>query len=667
MSKITTLLTLLLLPLYAQHSHAEFTPLGDLPGSSFESNANAVSVDGSVVVGSSYGGSGPGQEAFRWTQAGGMEGLGDLAGGIYYSVARGANADGSVIVGNSYGSNGYEAFVWTEAGGMVGLGDFTGASFNSMATAVNADGTVVVGHGHAASGWQAFRWTQAGGMVGLGDLAGGDDYSGAKGVNADGSVVVGFSNSANGYEAFRWTQAGGMVGLGDLAGGSFYSIAWAVNADGSVVVGRGESASGNEAFRWTQAGGMVGLGDLAGGDFESTANGVSADGSVVVGTGTSASGEEAFRWTQADGMQTVAEWLGESGVAVAADYTMQEAYGVSGDGSVVVGTSSGPSGTEAYLARAGSGSISLTELASSLDDAGTTSVVSINSVGLAINGAHSRPLSYRVAPGQNCGWVAGDWGQDDHGARDGDVALAEVGICHNHRTVQANIIIGKTWANQNLTLGGDVDQDGTYIMAEALMPLTKLSQGELWASLSAMYHWGDADITRGYLNAGLPDSSRGDTDSRTWALRARLEWDGGLQVGTAAISPYADLSYTETKVDGYTETGGGFPAVYNASKEETTELRLGLNAIKPVNSNTNVVGLVEAAHRFNNDGVTVGGTIVGLSDFKYHTETNADSWLRVGVGVEYKTGSGKASLMLNGTTQGETPNAWVAASWQAVF
>ena len=46
------------------------------------SNANAVSADGSVVVGySSSAASGPfATEAFRWTQAGGIVGLGDLPG-----------------------------------------------------------------------------------------------------------------------------------------------------------------------------------------------------------------------------------------------------------------------------------------------------------------------------------------------------------------------------------------------------------------------------------------------------------------------------------------------------------------------------------------------------------------------------------------------------------
>jgi len=78
-----------------------------------------------------------------------------------------------------------------------------------------------------------------------------------------------------------------------------------------------------------------GLGDLAGGDFSSAAYGVSADGTTVVGKSTSASsgsGSEAFQWTRSWGMV---------GLGYLPDYHDSAAYGVSADGSVVVGTSGG--------------------------------------------------------------------------------------------------------------------------------------------------------------------------------------------------------------------------------------------------------------------------------------------------------------------------------------
>ena len=105
-----------------------------------------------------------------------------------------------------------------------------------------------------------------------------------------------------------------MVGLGSLGGATnngvagAQSSATAVSTDGSVVVGATSYGSGNsvQAFRWTAAGGMVGLGFLPGTGFNiDTAYGVSGDGSVVVGSGYSgntSSQRQAFRWTASDGV-----------------------------------------------------------------------------------------------------------------------------------------------------------------------------------------------------------------------------------------------------------------------------------------------------------------------------------------------------------------------------
>ncbi len=76
---------------------------------------------------------------------------------------------------------------------------------------------------------------------------------------------------------------------------------------------------------------ITALGDLVGGIFSSTARAVSDDGSVVVGSSVGANGIEAFRWTSATGMQGLGDLPG--GVFYS------EAHGVSADGSVIVGSS----------------------------------------------------------------------------------------------------------------------------------------------------------------------------------------------------------------------------------------------------------------------------------------------------------------------------------------
>ncbi|MDP2808941.1 MAG: autotransporter domain-containing protein [Rhodocyclaceae bacterium] len=642
-------------------AQSAFTPMGDLAGGGFSSTAYGVSGDGSVVVGSSDIGNA--WEAFRWTQAGGMVGLGDLPNGSFYSFAYGVSSDGSVVVGSGNGSNGTEAFRWTSAG-MVGLGDLPEGNAYSIAYGVSGDGSVVVGLGYSITGQEAFRWTSAG-MVGLGDLPEGTFSSVAYGVNSDGSVVVGRGTSLSGNEAFRWTSAG-MVGLGDLPGSTFNSAAYGVSGDGSVVVGYGYSLSGREAFRWTSAG-MVGLGDLTGSTFNSAARGVSSDGSVVVGYGTTISGNEAFRWTAATGMQRVADWLTAAGVTVAPGYMMETAYGVSADGSVVVGSSSGPSGTEAFIARVsaiGSGAITLSNLQTSLGATATGGAMTLSTASTLLNGAHSRPLSRRVAAGQKAFWLAGDWGRDDHGSRDGDLGLAEAGLGYNFGPAQLNVSLGQTWAKQALVLGGQSKTDGTYLLAEALIPVA----GNLWATVGGYGHWGDADLKRGYLNAGTPDRSTGTPDTDTWGLRARLDWENARRVAGADFSPYIDLTYSEAKLDAYTETGGGFPARFDARRDKATELRVGVNAVKPISGgDMRLLGMLEAAHRFENTGARTSGQVIGLFGFDLAGQKNKRDWLRVGAGVEGKLAEGTAALSLNVTTKGEVPNAWLAASWQMAF
>jgi probable HAF family extracellular repeat protein len=333
---------------------AGFFPLSDLAGGDSNSQALAISGDGSTVVG--QGTSASGTEAFSWTSGGGMVGLGDLAGGDIVSRAYAVSDDGSIVVGESSstasGINRTEAFIWS-GGGMIGLSDLSGGNFDSEARGISADGSTVVGIGTSASGVEAFSWTSGGGMVGLGDLAGSVFHSEARGISADGSQVVGTSVSTPAFEAFTLASGGSMVGLGHLGGGCCFSYALAASSDGSTVVGRSDSALGlQEAFAWTSGTGLQPLGDLPGGDFNSTARAVSADGSVVVGTGTVAPGgtAAAFVWTNKDGMQSVMDLAIAEGITGLTDWELLGAHGISADGSSIVGAGKNSDGlTEAWM------------------------------------------------------------------------------------------------------------------------------------------------------------------------------------------------------------------------------------------------------------------------------------------------------------------------------
>jgi probable HAF family extracellular repeat protein len=119
--------------------------------------------------------------------------------------------------------------------------------------------------------------------------------------------------------------------LGQLPDG-VWSVANDVSSDGTVVVGWSMVDSDQHAYRWTSEEGMVALGDLPGGDDFSEAYAVSADGSVVVGSSdgdiTAPGGSQAFEWTNATGML---------GIAGATPTGASSALGLSDDGSTIVG------------------------------------------------------------------------------------------------------------------------------------------------------------------------------------------------------------------------------------------------------------------------------------------------------------------------------------------
>jgi probable HAF family extracellular repeat protein len=337
---------------------ASLTPLGDLPGGSFSSQATAVSRDGVYVVG--YSRSSDGFEAFRWSRAEGMVGLGDLPGGEFTSEAAGISADGGIVVGTGISTNtatGFEAFLWTPADGMKPLTRPRLGVQTSRANGISADGRVVVGYavgGPDPEANHAFRWTAAAGLEFIGDLPGGGVDSAAHAVSADGGVIVGTGAPGEGAEGFRWTRAGGFTGLGQLPGDHFpVSASQAVSADGNIIVGLAFSTNApTEAFRWTASDGMVALGDIPIGEFASRALGVSNDGRLIVGEVQGEFSQEAGLWRPGAAPQRLWDYLLALGLDPAADgwTDLFSAAAVTGDGRFVVGWGRRNGNSEAYLA-----------------------------------------------------------------------------------------------------------------------------------------------------------------------------------------------------------------------------------------------------------------------------------------------------------------------------
>jgi probable HAF family extracellular repeat protein len=187
--------------------------LGDLPDAEFSSYAFDVSTDGSVIVG--RGTTDPNDgirdsawEAFRWTSDSGMVGLGDLPGSSFQSEANAVSADGSIIVGYGISDSGWEGFRWTSTGGMVGIGSLC-ADCTTTPLDVSADGSVIVGMSQAdLDDDDAIFWTDDAGWQLLYDVLLANGATGLSGwtltqanaVSADGRWIAGWGYNALGQE-----------------------------------------------------------------------------------------------------------------------------------------------------------------------------------------------------------------------------------------------------------------------------------------------------------------------------------------------------------------------------------------------------------------------------------------------------------------------------------
>jgi len=364
---------------------------------------------------------------------------------------------------------------------------------------------------------------------------------------------------------------------------------------------------------------------------------------------------------QVSGLELISGNITTTDIAPSLSYTADSIQIIYDDGDVFHFT-----GTSALFQILFAPAYTLANAYSSLMSTNAAIDSALSSASLLVNGAHSRPMSRRVAQGQKTFWVAGDWGNDNHDSRDGTIGLAEMGFGYNFGPAQINITLGKTWADQDMSFGGDVDVDGRYLMVESILPISE-EQG-VYATLGAYHHWGDLDIHRGYIVGGNVEKSSANPDTRTWGLRARLDWENAFSFKSTRFSPYADVWHTKTKLDSYMEKGGSFPAYFESREDDVTELRMGINGALPIrNTAFEFIANIEGVRRFDDEGDSVSGQVVGMFSFDLEGKNYDQNWLKGGVGVEGQLGKGKASLMLNGTTEGEAPSSWVAASYQIAF
>jgi uncharacterized membrane protein len=198
--------------------------------------------DGSIVVGTLSNGSGSEPQAFRWTQATGMQGLG------IGTRAEAISGDGSTIVGWT-GPSGNRPFAWTSGAGLQFLSTIDGTT-SGFAFATNNTGNIIVGRSGASL--LTTMWVN-GSPVELLSSIPNQRVLTPHGLSDDGSVVVGEMNA--GYAAL-WTPATLTMRLDDyllangvtIPNGVSLVNCTAVSADGRTFAGWTSGSQGIQGF-----------------------------------------------------------------------------------------------------------------------------------------------------------------------------------------------------------------------------------------------------------------------------------------------------------------------------------------------------------------------------------------------------------------------------------
>lgn len=300
-----------------------------------------VTNDGTTVVGSVTQ-SGVTSRGFTYSKGAGVQRT-TMALDPSGTFINGVSGDGSRFVGSAGAGPATPVAYVTLGSVRVGRGPANQA-VNGVINAASDDGNIVVGAQNNSGMNLASVWDVRDLFFNATELTDPNvTTSVANDVSADGTVVVGDATLLGGGQSgfFYDRSLGGaatMVMIGTLPGGVSFSTANAVSADGTTVVGSAQNAGFvNRAIRWTQADGIQELGDLDGTVGGITfAEGVSGDGSIIVGTGITGAGERAFRWTADTNTQNLMTLLQDEGVDLTGT-VLTSAVDITPDGKYIVG------------------------------------------------------------------------------------------------------------------------------------------------------------------------------------------------------------------------------------------------------------------------------------------------------------------------------------------
>ena len=637
-----------------------------------------------------------------WTSDLGTVFVGDLAGGADSATVTDVAPDGSIAVGESDSVLGFnQAFYWTSGTGIMAIPLFAGSTGQGRAHAVSEDGSTVTGYMINALGDnETFYWTAGGGTVALGMSAGWTSHTGYD-ISDDGSAIAGTgSYMGSSHNAFHWNAVDGMTAIPLLPPGvnpSAYNDAEAISGDGLTVVGYNEyQATGGEAFIWTAAGGVVGMGFL-GTDDLSSATYVNYDGSMAYAYSWGGS-PTAFRWTSADGPVSMNQLMTDAGI-VLGDLNIDYIWSASDDGDYVSGTatdtvtfagvnfianlnSSTPGivtpggiaqsvgsmpalkeqGTQKTLTQIGQ-SLFAARLHPMIASTPSTQSVALNTSVPADIAPAAGPdsSSFFNQPQRISGFIVGSLGAGQNNDLDnwGVNGLAGFKFAMSD---DFNIGVGINGSAARTNGLFDSHSDITSRGASLLTAYEPDNGLRLYTSLFGAKL--DIDTHREY-DAGAIDASDGETDGLAFGGAIRLGYETPISAATS-LQPFLEAHVTHVKVDGYTETGGSFPATFSEQSETTKLGKIGIEGKYKFSPTLHLTSQIAYVRSSSNDSSSVQTSVGGLT-FTTDGDEGDKGWGEMTLGAQWSASeSTQFSAELNarsGDTQAPQVNATVGLTY----
>jgi probable HAF family extracellular repeat protein len=631
-----------------------------------------------------------GLQALYWNGES-VEGLGGFDRAIN-SMAGGISGDGRVVVGSSVDPYVRQrAFRWEEGGALTDIGTLrTDNQGTSSAMGTNHDGSIIVGRSQSWLNQEiAFAWVMGdtggqsvdGQMYALMPLLG-DDEAEARAVSRDGRFAVGVSEADLHRRATLWSIAdratgGNAIELEGLAGLS--SEANGISDNGAVIVGSSWDAMAvSRAVRWTDGGTTVHILEGIEDHRDSYGVVVSGDGTVIGGYSTDVDSiAYGFRWTEAEGAVDAGEWLEGKGINLGV-MRVADVQALSYSGNVMGGTMVDEDGEErAYIARIaeepgpggnpppGNGIMDVGEYHATLYSAGGIANAGEFLSWLPMNGAHHRPLMLTPnLTGDMCAWATGDFAH--HAGSSANLALADAGACVDLAggSVRLGGSAGTTASWQTLALGGSMNMTGQYVLGEADW---QPDGTPLLLSVTGMLGGWNARIDRAYSNGADTAISNGNTNAFGGVVRMRADWLEAAVIGNTSINPYASIAFGALHVDGYQESGGPFPARFDAQTYNHADLRLGVTAVTELSTETKLSTTLEVAHRTGR-ATAASGAVDGLFNFALGGGQYGQTWVRGGLELDHKITEGVAlSGSVHLASNGRDPSLALSAGLKGAF